>query len=62
LLEPIIGDCAQFPSVPVGHLLGSLSSTEAAKFATAADDLVAGVVALVFDDAGRAHIRTAHAA
>ena len=62
LLEPVIGDCAQFPSVPVGHLLGSLSSTEAAKFATAADDLVAGVVALVFDDAGRAHIRTAHAA
>jgi len=32
LLEPIIGDCAQFPSVPVGHLVGSLSVQEAAQF------------------------------
>ena len=33
LLEPIIGNCAQFPSVPVGHLLGSLSATEAGQLA-----------------------------
>lgn len=37
LLEPIIGDCAQFPSVPVGHLVGSLSHVEAAQFAGLVD-------------------------
>lgn len=37
LLEPIIGDCAQFPSVPVGHLVGSLSATEAAQFSGLVD-------------------------
>jgi hypothetical protein len=33
LLEPIIGDCAQFPAVTVGALVGSLSATEATTFA-----------------------------
>jgi hypothetical protein len=36
-LEVVIGDVAQFPSVPLGHLIGSLSAQEAATFAALAD-------------------------
>jgi hypothetical protein len=55
LLEPIIGDCAQFPSVPVGHLVGSLSASEAAVFA----GLVDGRYQLVFTDEGKPYARAA---
>lgn len=48
-LEPIIGDCAQFPSVPVGHLLGSLSAPEATKFA----GLIDGRYAISFAPNGK---------
>ena len=50
LLEPIIGDVAQFPSVPVGHLVGSLSVQEAATFA----GLVDGTHILAVGDDGKA--------
>lgn len=55
LLELIIGDCAQFPSVPVGHLLGSLSAQEAAKFS----GLIDGRLHLLFDEQGRPVLRVA---
>jgi hypothetical protein len=54
-LEPIIGDCAQYPSVPVGHLLGSLSAQEAAQFSA----LVDGSYVLAYTDEGRATLRPA---
>lgn len=58
----ILGDVAHFPSVTVGHVLGSLDATEAARFAARCDVLVTtndargsitddGVLVLAFDDA-----------
>jgi len=55
LLWPIIGDCAHFPSVPVGHLVGSLSAAEAHQFAR----LVDGQLVLAIDDDGRPTLRPA---
>ena len=55
LLEVIIGDCAQFPSVPVGHLLGSLSAQEAAKFS----GLIDGRYQLLFNEQGKPVLREA---
>jgi hypothetical protein len=57
LLERIIGDIAQFPSVPTGHLLGSLSSREAATFAALCDEFVHGLYALGFTDEGNPTLR-----
>lgn len=54
-LKPIIGDCAQFASVPCGHLLGSLSATEATQLA----GLVDGTLTLAFDDGGKARLQPA---
>lgn len=54
-LEAVIGDVAQFPSVPLGHLIGSLSATEAATFA----GLVDGTHRLAFTDEGRPTVRAA---
>jgi hypothetical protein len=48
LLEPIIGECAQYPAVTVGALVGSLSATEAARFAL----LVRGELAIVVQPDG----------
>ena len=55
LLWPIIGDCAHFPSVPVGHLVGSLSAAEAHQFAR----LVDGQLVLAIGDDGRPTLRPA---
>lgn len=55
LLEPIIGACAQYPNVPVGHLVGSLSATEAATFG----QLVDGQLAIHIDPQGRPSLRPA---
>lgn len=55
LLEPIIGDPAQFPSVPVGHLVGSLDASEAAKFA----GLVDGRFAISFTTNGKPTLQPA---
>lgn len=55
LLEPIIGDCAQFPTVPLGHLVGSLSATEAAQLG----GLLDGRYLLVITDEGRPTLRPA---
>ena len=41
LLVPIIGDCALFPAVTPGALVGSLSATEAAQFAGLVDGRLA---------------------
>jgi len=38
MLAEIIGDVAHFPTVAVGHLLGSLTADEAARFARRADE------------------------
>jgi len=38
ILAEIIGDVAHFPTVAVGHLLGSLTADEAARFARRADE------------------------
>ena len=54
-LEAVIGDVAQFPTVPLGHLIGSLSATEAATFA----GLVDGTYLLAFTDAGKPTLATA---
>ena len=55
LLEPVIGDCAHFASVPIGHLVGSLSATEAAVFG----QLVDGRLAIHIDPHGRPSHRPA---
>jgi len=54
-LEAVIGDCAQFPSVPTGQLIGSLDVHEAKRFA----GLVDGTFSLAFTDAGKPTLRTA---
>jgi hypothetical protein len=55
LLWPIVGDCAHFPAVPAGHVLGSLSESEAHQFAR----LVDGQLVLAIDDDGRPTLRPA---
>ncbi len=55
LLEPIIGDVAQFPTVPLGQLVGSLSAPEAAKFS----GLLDGRYVLLFTQEGRPTLRPA---
>ncbi len=45
LLEPIIGDCAHFSAVPVGHLVGSLDVQEARRFGALVDGSLAIEVA-----------------
>ena len=52
LLWAVIGDVAQFPTVPLGHLVGSLTTAEAATFAGLATHTLAVSVA----DDGRAVI------
>ena len=48
LLHVIFGDPAHLPSVTLGHLVGSLSATEAAQFA----GLATGSLAVTFSDDG----------
>lgn len=48
LLYAIIGDVALFPTVPLGHLVGSLNATEADTFA----GLCTGRLAIVIHDTG----------
>lgn len=48
LLYAIIGDVALFPTVPLGHLVGSLNATEADTFA----GLCTGRLAIAVDDTG----------
>ena len=55
LLEAVIGDVAQFPTVPLGHLIGSLSSTEATQFS----GLLDGRYVLLFTEQGRPTLREA---
>lgn len=55
LLEPVIGDCALFASVPIGHLVGSLSAAEAATFG----QIVDGRLAIHIDPQGRPSLRSA---
>ena len=54
-LWPIVGDCALFPAVPVGQIVGSLDVHEATKFA----DLIDGRLVMACDDAGRPTLRPA---
>lgn len=54
-LEPMLGDVAQFPAVTPGHLLGSLSATEAATFSRFID----GQLTLTIDDNGEYALRPA---
>ena len=55
LLWAVIGDVAQFPTVPLGHLVGSLTTAEAATFAGLATHTLSVSVA----DDGRAVIGVA---
>ena len=59
LLEQVIGDVAQFPSVPPGQLVGSLSAQEAARFADLCTQFVDGAFLLTFAEDGTAHLRAA---
>lgn len=52
-------DAALFPTIEAGHALGALSAAEAATFARAVDDLVAGVLIADVDDAGTLRLRQA---
>ena len=58
-LEQVIGDVAQFPTVPAGHLLGSLSAREAATFSALCDEFAHGRYHLAFTDEGNPQLRPA---
>lgn len=61
ILAEIVGDVAHFPTVPVGHVLGTLSAEEARRFAQLCDQFVAGAVTGRVDEA-TGHVRLDFAA
>lgn len=61
ILAEIVGDVAHFPTVPVGHVLGTLSADEARRFAQLCDQFVAGAVTGRVDEA-TGHVRLDFAA
>lgn len=56
ILAEIVGDVAHSPTVPVGHVLGTLSAEEARRFAQLCDQFVAGAVTGRVDEA-TGHVR-----
>jgi len=61
ILAEIVGDVAHFPTVAVGHVLGTLSADEARRFAHLCDQFVAGAVTGRVDEA-TGHVRLDFAA
>ena len=55
LLALIVGDVALFPTVPLGHIIGSLNATEAAQFA----GLATGRLCATYTDTGKPVIAVA---
>lgn len=54
-LEPIIGEPSQWPTIPLGHLIGSLSATEAEQFSGVID----GRYVIVLSSDGRPTLQPA---